>query len=333
MELNGNTPRPRRSRGKGGGTKQDYERELQRLCDGSTTGRRSEAFVTIPWDDPDYALDPNDSAWKLGPELEMGAHPWYQSLPEEEQIRIGKYRYAHTIEVGSQFEQSLIDGAMGFVDEQPMDSLEARYVLHEATEETHHIQMFREFVKRTSVDTKGAPAWFRRIVPLLADYAGRKLPVTFWSAVLAGEEPIDHLQRTVRKNANIPKLLDKIMEVHISEEARHISFAHMYLERHVKPEKMTRAQRAILAVTLPLTLRSFANVMIKPDKRARKDMGIPKSVTKELWFKSEAGKENLRNMFPDARKLADNIGMRDGERKSKIGKLAWRVLGLDGPSS
>lgn len=288
--------------------------------------KRWDPFIEIDWKSPDNDIKMDDERWILPKGFDIGAHPWYQALPVERQIEIGLYRYAHTCTVGWQFEQALVEGIMSYASVQPKESREARYAIHEATEETHHIQMFREFVQHTGVDTKGAPTWFLRAADMVKPVA-RRLPVGFWTTVLAGEEPIDYTQQLLIEQAKdhpIHPLIHKVMEIHIKEEARHISFAETYLKRHVHKDKMSRMQRLALTALYPFVMRVAADVILRPSKEAIKDMGIPAEVAKEVWWDSNESQEFFQELFLRSRKLADELGIR-----GRMGRAAWRMAGLE----
>lgn len=308
-----------------------YEEHLATLSSGSVHKHFS-PFEDIAWDHPDYEVRPDDDRWILGEEDNLGAHPWYQALPKAEQIRVGQYRFAQICKVGLQFEQMLIGGIMYHNLDKANGNPEFRYSMHEATEETHHIQMFQEFVNRTGVDAEGAPGWFKTAVPLLTPIIARKAPAAFWSAVLAGEEPIDHAQKDIlRHHDNLHPLMRDVMSIHVAEEARHIGFAHEYLKQHVP--RLSRTQKLVLAAAIPAIMRIGANVIMRPSKKALADMGIPRHVANEIWWDSPDGQQWLRQLFPDARMLADEIGLRDGERPNRIGKLAWKLFKIDGSAA
>lgn len=307
----------------------DYEKKLGILSKASAKKYNNpfenKAVEWIDWDAPEMAIDTTDERWILGTEDNLGAHPWYQSLPKERQIEVGLFRFAHTCKVGSQFEQALIAGIMfhdmGLKNNNPA----FRYTMHEATEETHHIQMFQEFVNRTGVNSKGAAKWFRRTIPFMTPLAN-KMPIAFWSVILAGEEPIDQTQRAIlRQHDNLHPLLEKIMAVHVAEEARHISFAKTYLERHIPA--MTKTQKAAFSVLFPVILRTIADVIMRPSKEALDSVGIPKNVADEVWWKSEESQKFLHDLFPDSKALAENLGLR-----GRLGRAAWRAMGIEKPS-
>lgn len=326
----GNQPGDRERKSK---SREAYCKKLDTLSERSIVGIHFHPDTDIDWDNPENEIRMDDDRWILGDWDNLGATDWYKDLPREEKIRVGLFRVAHTCMVGAQFEKLLIAGLMPMTLKASVQNPESEYILKESGEEINHILMFQEFVKRTGIKTKGAPRWFRRAAPALTPVSN-VMPVGFMTFVLAGEEPIDHMQQTVLKQdgteeAEIHPLLHRIMKIHVTEEARHISFAKAYLERHVQKEKMTRTQRMALSVMYPLIMRLAAEIIMKPSKKARNDMGIPKDVAKEVWWDSEYSQQFLRDLFPRSRKLADDLGLRD----SKIGRAAWRWAGIDNPNS
>jgi hypothetical protein len=304
---------------------QSYEERLRTLSEASVQ-QHFDAFVDIPWDDPEFAVDPTDPRWVLPKADSLGATAWYQSLPLERQIQVGIYRQANIAKVGLQFEQLLIAGIMNHSWRLPNGSAEFRYSTHEATEECHHTQMFQEFVNRTGQDVPGGPRWFRRVGPLLP-LAARPLPFIFFIGVLAGEEPIDHVQKAVlRAGDDMHPLLQRIMQIHVAEEARHIGFAHQYLEQ--RAGRLKKHQRAILSVAMPVVMRVLCDVIMVPSKEVRRELGIPDEVMREVWWDSEQSQKLLRDVFGDVRMLADELGL-----MNKVSRRVWRALRIDGRSS
>ena len=302
-----------------------YRETLQTLSEASVD-THFDAFTDIPWDDPAYAVDPRDERWILPQADVLGAHPWYQSLPRERQIEIGLYRQANVTKVGLQFEQVLIAGLMNFAFRLPNGTPEFRYATHEATEECHHTQMFQEFVNRTGADVAGAPRFFRFIAPFLP-LAAHTLPFGFFVGVLAGEEPIDHMQKSIlRSGADQHPLLQRIMQIHVAEEARHIGFAHQYLE-HTAP-KLSFPARILMSLAFPIIMRWLCDAILKPSRQARKDMGMPRRVHKELYWGTPQARRTLRDLFADVRMLAERTGM-----MNRVSRVLWRVLKIDGRSS
>ena len=302
-----------------------FHARLATLSQGSVD-MHFDAFKDIAWDDPAYAVDTSDPRWVL-PEIDLlGGSEWYRSLPLERQIEIGIYRQANIVKVGLQFEQILISGLMNYAFTRPNGSPEFRYATHEATEECHHTQMFQEFVNRTGLPVQGGSPAFRASGPFLS-LAARYLPFGFFFGVLAGEEPIDHMQKTMLRQGRMQHpLLRRIMQIHVAEEARHIGFAHEYLT--YRAPLLSRTQRGILSVVIPVVMRVLCDEILKPGRQMRRDLDIPKHVIDELYWKSPEGQKFLRDLFGDVRMLTEETGL-----MNRVSRRVWRWLGIDGPAS
>ncbi|MEW2571414.1 diiron oxygenase [Streptomyces sp. NPDC057621] len=303
-------------------TRKLYDERLRTLSEGSVNVNFN-AFVDIKWNDPEFAVDLDDPRWVLTSADALGAHPWYQEQSLEARIRIGIWRWAVIAKVGMQFENLLMRGALDYIYQLDNRDEEFRYLTHEITEETHHTQMFQELVNRTGVDTAGGKRWFRqlsRVLPL----AGSLYPEAFFTGILAGEEPIDHLQKgALRSGEPVHPLPQRIMQIHIAEEARHISFAHEFLRLRVP--RFGKVRRGALSLLFPLIMRTLCDVIMIPDRRSAAQVGIPAWVVKDVFWKSEAGQRMLHDLFSDVRMLAQDIGL-----MNKVSRPLWRALRIDG---
>ena len=306
-------------------SEQSYEERLLTLSEASVN-QHFDAFKDIDWDNPDFAIDPTDERWILPEEDILGGHAWYQALPKEEQIRVGLYRQANVVKVGLQFEQVLISGLMNYAFSVPNGNPEFRYSTHEATEECHHTQMFQEFVNRSGQDVPGGSRIFRTVAPILP-LAAKIVPFGFFYGVLAGEEPIDHMQKTIlRGGSEMHPLLQRIMQIHVAEEARHIGFAHQFLTH--KAPRLNIAERAVLSVAVPLIMRWLCDEILVPSKQARKEMGIPDEVIRELFWDNDEAEKMLRDLFGDVRMLAEDTGM-----MNPVSRRVWKLMKIDGRPS
>lgn len=304
---------------------ESYAATLHTLSEGSVN-HHFDAFEDIAWESPEFAIDKNDPRWILPTVDPLGAHPWYQALPDERRIEIGLWRQANVCKVGLQFENVLIRGLMEYVMSVPNGSLEFRYCTHEATEETHHTQMFQEFVNRSGADVPGTPLLFRVIAPFLP-LAARPFPEIFFVGVLAGEEPIDHIQKQIlRAEEEMHPLLERIMQIHVAEEARHISFAHEYLKQTAPGLNIFR--KALLSLAFPIAMRALCDVIVIPGKQMTRDVGVPREVIKEVYWDSPESKVMLRDLFGDVRMLAEEIGV-----MNPVSRLLWKALKIDGRPS
>lgn len=300
----------------------DYTDILKTLSEGSVN-KHFDAFADIAWDDPEFAVVPNDPRWVLPKVDPLGGHEWYLGQPLERQIEIGMARQACIAKVGWQFESALIRGVLEYTFWSKNQDPQFRYLMHEVTEETHHIQMFQELVNRIGVDTPGARPWFKWIQTFLP-MAGRWLPAIFFTGVLAGEEPIDHIQKSIiRGGTDMHPLLRRVMQIHIAEEARHISWAHEYLKRTAA--RMGGLNKFVFSLAFPVVMRVLCDIIVKPTPAFRKEFGIPRKVLNELYFKSPESRKLLQDLFADVRMLAE-----EAELMNPASRQIWKLLKIDG---
>ncbi len=302
-----------------------YREMLETLSEGSVHVH-FDPYEDIDWDAPEMAVLADDPRWILPDFDPLGATSWYRSLPRERQIEIGRWRTVCAVKTGLEFENLLIRGLMQYVMKLPNGSPEFRYCLHEMTEECNHIQMFQELVNRTGVDAPGLPLWLRlSAAPLMAVLGSQH--VALMIAILCGEEPIDHHQKLLfRRGVPLPPAVARVMEIHIAEEARHISFASEFLR--VRVPQMGPLNRAIVAVLFPIIMRIGADLIVVLPGSVARELGIPRSVMREAFFASPASKRILANFFGDMRALAGEIGL-----INPITRPLWRLVGIDGEPS
>ncbi len=199
-------------------------------------------------------------------------------------------------------------------------SPEFRYAYHEVIEEAQHALMFQEFVNRSGFDARGLGRIDRvgaRIVIGLA----RWFPELFFVFVLGGEDPIDHVQRrSLRRGGNHP-LVERIMRIHVTEEARHLSFARHYLKRSVP--NLPRWRRAALATWAPVVLAVMAEMMLRPSRQLVATYGIPAEVIEQAYTRNPAHRERSIESLAKVRALCEELGL----LRRPFGTL-WRMLHL-----
>jgi hypothetical protein len=257
-----------------------YRSLIERLSRQSVA-KHYDAYLDVPWDDPGYAIDPADSRWELSACDPLGATSWYQSLPQPTRARFGLEMIASFAKIGLQFENVLQRGLLEFAFRLPNHAPEYRYVMHEVIEEGQHSLMFQEFVNRSQLPIAGLPKMIeigsRQVVRL-----ARVFPELFFLFVLGGEDPIDHVQREhLRTGQYAHPLLRRISQVHITEEARHLSFARAYLRQHAP--KLSMWKRTALRVRTPLLFGEMSKLMLQAPASVVRRYEIPKAVLREAY--------------------------------------------------
>lgn len=189
----------------------------ERLLKGSV--RKSYApVVDIDWDAP---LDPDK--FFLPPRIvSLYGTPLWDKMSREEQIELSRQELANTLSAGIWFENILNQSLLRKMMHQDPTSHSTHYELTELGDETRHMVMFGK-----AIDKIGAkpvrPRLYQRIII-------NSLPFVFrgsvlWVAALVGEEIFDSLQRQMMDDPELQPMVQRLMRIHVTEEARHIQFA------------------------------------------------------------------------------------------------------------
>ncbi len=300
-------------------TRDQFEALVKRLSRQSVD-KHFDPFVDIVWDDPEMAVDPDDPRWETVVPSPLKATAWYQALPAATRSRMGLTMAAGLAKNGLQFENVLQRGLLEYCFGLGNDDVRYRYAMHEVIEEGHHSQMFQEFVNRAGTNPRGLP-WDVRIganrIPLL----GRRFPALFFLFVLGGEDPIDYAQREgLRSDDELPPILERIARIHITEEARHLSFARSYLKLNVP--KLGFVRRQILAFAAPIILGIMAGLMLRPTKSFIKRFGMPDAVVREA-FDSPEHEARTAESLSKVRRLCRDLGLTHAPAR-----LVWQAFGI-----
>jgi hypothetical protein len=287
-----------------------------------SVAKHYDAFADIAWDDPEFAVDPDDPRWILREPDALSRTEWYKAQPDAVQARIGLYRWISAAKLGMEFENVLSRGLLEFaLFKLGNDDPRFRYVLHEVAEETHHSMMFQEFVDRSGLDVRGLPIPIRRLANGVVKLS-RRFPPLFFFFVLGGEDPIDHVQRRfLRSEGEAPPILETIMRHHITEEARHLSFARHYLKLEVPT--LSLFQRARLSVAVPVILGLMATWMVEPSHQMVREFEIPADVIKQAYRTDPEGREFRVESVRKVRRLARELGL-----MNPVSVSLWRRFGI-----
>ena len=296
-----------------------YPDLVRRLSRQSVT-KHFDAYGDIEWDRDEFRIDPEDPRWELSPDDGLGATAWYRGLPPTTRARIGLHMIATFMKIGVQFESVLKRGLLDFAARLPNDSAEFRYVYHEVIEEAQHSLMFQEFVNRAGFDIPGLPPLMRFGTRQVIRFA-RTFPELFFVFVLGGEDPIDHVQREMlRSGLPIHPLLRRIMQIHVTEEARHLCFARHYLKAHVPA--LGSVRRTLLALRAPMILAVMAQLMMRPSGQIVSEYAIPRDVIAEAYTRNPRHRAETVEAVRKVRELFVELGI--------AWPWLWRLLGIWG---
>ncbi|NNN22189.1 MAG: diiron oxygenase [Acidimicrobiales bacterium] len=279
-----------------------------------------DAYVDIEWDLSENRIDLDDEHWgfwKLDP---LNHSSWYHQQSPETQKKLAIARIASIMRIGWEFENLLQRGLLAYAFRLPNGMPEFRYIHHEVIEESHHSMMFQEFVNRTGLPVKGMPPLLKwlavRVVLPLQFYA----PSLFFFFVLGGEDPIDHIQRSQIRSGEGPPIVQKIMKIHVTEEARHLSFARNTLK--LKVPELGRTRKFLLGLVVPILMAIMVRLMVYPSRHYCRKNGVPMSAFLEAINSLEA-KQLLKDAASKPRKLSFDLGL-----INPVSTKIWKICGL-----
>lgn len=284
--------------------------------------KRFDAYSDVDWDAPDMQVHPGDSRWAPLSCDPVAQTDWYRSLPPEDRARYGLYRIAASMRTGWQFENFLQRGLLLRAVRLPNGSPEFRYLHHEIIEESQHTLMFQELVNRSGLPVRGMPLPARLAAAVVVGVTARWAPAGFFFLVLGGEEPVDYVQRQTLRDGHPHPLVERIMRIHVTEEARHVSFARHSLRRTVP--RLNPVRRRFLAMSVPVTMAIMTRLMLSPPADLRRHCGLSRRQSRRA-MRSFEGRHLLAGSVRRVRELCDELGLR-----TPTARRVWRAVGLAG---
>src|SRR6201997_1353824 len=199
----------------GGPSREEFS---DRLLKGSVK-KSYEPVVDIDWDAP---LDPEK--FYLPPRLvSLYGTPMWDEMTREQQIDLSRQELVNTLSAGIWFENMLNQSLLRTILHEDPTSSSTHYKLTELGDETRHMVMFGKAIERIGAK----PIRPRRLHRMVIN----ALPLAFqqglvlWVAALIGEEIFDSLQRQMMDDPELQPIIQRLMRIHVTEEARHIQFA------------------------------------------------------------------------------------------------------------
>jgi len=193
------------------------EEFAERLLKGSV--KKSYApIVDIVWDAP---LDP-DTFYLPPKTVSLYGTPLWDDMSRAQQIDLSRQELVNTLSAGIWFENMLNQALLRKMIHQDPTARATHYALTELGDETRHMVMFGKAIERVGAKPMQPRLYQRMII--------NALPLAFrdsllWMAALIGEEIFDSLQRQMMDDPDLQPMVQRLMRIHVTEEARHIQFA------------------------------------------------------------------------------------------------------------
>ncbi len=209
----------------------------ERLLKGSVK-KSYEPVVDIDWDAP---LDPDK--FYLPPKVVSlyGTDMW-NAMSRAQQIELSRQEFVNTLSAGIWFENMLNQSLLRDIMHKDPTANATHYALTELGDETRHMVMFGKAIERVGARPV-VPRRYQRIVINALPLAFRG--VFLWVAALIGEEIFDALQRQMMDDPELQPMVQRLMRIHVTEEARHIQFARDGVRKRV--DEMPRISRMWVA--------------------------------------------------------------------------------------
>lgn len=297
---------------------QSYSAVIDKLSEMSVR-KAHDPFLDVPWDAPESVIEPGDARLAINPQHPLARTSWYEQLDAETQARFGAEWLSQQLRYATGFEAALSRGLLMFAQTLGNRAPEFRYVMHEVVEESRHSQMFQGLIARLGTDPQPVTAAERWIDDRVIG-TSRWFPELFFLAVLGGEIFIDRQNREElrRPKAEVHPLVRRVMQIHVTEEARHVCFAEKYLQEHLP--RLGAHKRAALKLITPILLVESPRKLLQPSAEIVKRFAIPPTTLREVFGPNTAYQSFLEAAVEPLRELAETHGF--------WSQAAWQRAGL-----
>ncbi|MCW2687090.1 MAG: hypothetical protein JWR37_1980 [Mycobacterium sp.] len=175
-------------------------------------------IVDIDWDAP---LD-RDKFFLPPKTVSLYGTPMWDQMSRAQRIELSRQELVNTLSAGIWFENILNQALLRDMLHKDPTTRATHYALTELGDETRHMVMFGKAIEKVGAK----PVWPRLRQRMIIN----TLPLVFrgsllWVAALIGEEIFDSLQRQMMDDPELQPMVQRLMRIHVTEEARHIQFA------------------------------------------------------------------------------------------------------------
>ncbi|BBZ30231.1 membrane protein [Mycolicibacterium madagascariense] len=295
---------PEAVRRAGNPTREEFS---ERLLRGSVK-KSYEPIVDIDWDAP---LEP-DKFFLPPKTVSLYGTPAWDAMTREEQIELSRQELVNTLSAGIWFENILNQALLRDLMHADPTARATHYALTEMGDETRHMVMFGRTIEKVGAKPM-RPKRFQRVII-------NGLPLVFkgpllWVAALVGEEIFDSLQRQMMDDPQLQPAVQRLMRIHVTEEARHIQFARDGLRKHVGD--MAWWQRLWVANLHGVGGYFFRHLFSNPAQYRR--VGLPGGASRDLARASAHRHDVQISGFAPLAAFLEEVGL-----MGPIARRMWR---------
>ncbi|MFT3661611.1 MAG: diiron oxygenase [Gordonia sp. (in: high G+C Gram-positive bacteria)] len=237
----------------------------RRLLKGSAS-RSYDPVVDIDWEAPLV-----DGKYFLPPHVVSlyGTDLW-EAMTEEQRIELSRQEMANIMSVGIWFENLLNRALLINLMKEDPAAATTHYSLTEMGDECRHMTMFGKAIERTGARAYALRRWQRRTMHLIpVVMRGTSL----WVITLVGEELFDALQREIKDDPELQPMVSRVMQIHVTEESRHIGFARDGVMRRMPLR--SRFETFVAATIHGLAAPIFRTLFTNPEMYRRAGLADP----------------------------------------------------------
>jgi hypothetical protein len=176
-----------------------------------------------PWVDIDWDAPLTDGApyLPLHRTTLYGTELW-DSMSPEQHVELSRHESASIASAGIWFETILMHLILRALYDLDPRTAHVQWAYTEIADECQHSIMFGKALERTGIPPYRHSKMFNEL--------GRIFKTLTWgpssyAAILVAEEILDEAQREMMKDEEIEPLVRRVSQIHVMEEARHITFA------------------------------------------------------------------------------------------------------------
>ncbi len=240
----------------------------------------------VDWSAP---LDPALPAMPLERVSLYGTGLW-EGMTEHQRVQLSWHEFASIASVGLWFELCLMQALLRHSYDQDPHAPHAQYALTEVGDETRHSVMFARAAEALAPGARYRPS--PRVHLLGRLWKTFAAGPAMFASVLVAEETLDRLQRETLAADGMLPLAAQVCRIHVTEEARHVSYARAAVARQV-PRLGPVAlgwHRLATALTAGFVVRSFLDprvyeaVGLDRDEAVRAARSNPHRVETTRWM-------------------------------------------------